>query len=656
MSRKSGIRFQQMPCIVCGSARILGTTCSDCGRRGPTGEVNSDVVRRRSSLRAIAERVDAVACDRDTGDSLPGRDEIVPLVEELAEGINVFAQSNGSAFAVEKLSEVLSRLSALRWRASRVTSRRPTIALTRATNLTLDRLAEVWPAWEKVLRSGSIAEVQLLAPIAQDLLDNASADFADYRAVADAVAAYEDHSEPNILKRSLNSLSFAYPHLSLLDLGTQGACQATKEIGIPVSQSMGAEFLALHAIANVHFDPERFAEVIKEAALFCFKHPHLVEISQSQGAIDGLAHSQRLILESLKSFEAVLQVETNSDSLLRRIIILYGEIYEDVAAPVFAWYCRLAGLKFKSYEQLMKMNATQLAGSLDASSVTTGWFLGAKSYLRNAAGHGRSSYSIAGDTVTFKLNSFSQAVPVAEILDTFFALFESLAALSWSLANALEQVGIDIPMTDEDAEYAGLSAFNLACLTLERSGEILHNARNQDRIWEIELGDGEIAASNIVMTFVLQNHAGFLCATVNRRGTKDALLTMPASLVAEVIAVKTDDSDPEELLLAILRLRSEAKTGGKPVLTRQDIEFAVSAFSLHFLSPNILYGRYLREVRNIALSAGHLDAVDLCDRVFAEFRHPNPVKAHRLAADLHKYVHHDAPVIPSSNCAQVVTG
>lgn len=648
------MKFQQMPCIRCGSNRILGMSCPECGMSGPAGEVNSDVVRRRTGLRKINEIVDALSGNPEPLSALPDRDEILPLVEDLAAGIGVFAQSNGSAFAVKKLSEVISKLADLRSRASNAPLRRPTITLTRTTKLTLDRLAAVWFAWEEVLRSPSVSEVQRLTPIAQELLDNAGSDFSAYRAVADAVAAYEDYSEPSILKRSLNALRFTNPGLSLLDLATEGALQATTELGIPVSQGKGAEFLALGAIARAHLDPVRITQVLTETSAFCLNNVHLVETSQSPGAIEGLAHGQRLILESLKAFEAIVQAESNNDSLLRRMISLYGEIYEDVAAPIFAWYCRLAGLKSKSYEKLMKLNATDLAASLLSSSVTSSWFLGAESYLRNAAGHGRSSYSITDDMVTFKLNSFSETVPVANILDKFFALFESLAALSWSLENALEQAGIDVPMMDDDAEYAGLSAFHLSCSSLEQAGEILHTARNQNDAWEIELGHGDTQASQIAMSLALQEQTGFLHATVRRRGTTDPMLSMPVDLVVDVVAMNSDGSDPDELLLAILRLRLKSTANGRSILTRQDVEFAICAFSLHFLSPNVGYARLLREARNIAIAAGYLETVDLSDRVFAEFRKSTPASAHRLAAELHAFVHHEAPTIPSSNNARVV--
>lgn len=587
-------------------------------------------------------------------ENLPESHEILSLAEDLTAGINAFAQDDGSAKAKDKLSDAVLYLSALQSRAARTPLHRPNITLIRATVATLDRLAEAWQVWRKALIASTMPEAQQLAKSAQLLLDSAGSHLVDYRTALDSIAAYEDSSEPDFLKRLLRVLSLANPNLSFTDLEEEGASVASKELALPIGTGKGIDFLILTGIAKAHFDPERFATVLKETATFCLKSEKLLETSRSPGAIEGLASTQRSILESLKAYESILRTETNHKTLLRRIISLYGEIFEDVAAPLFAWYCLLAGLKTKSYAQLMSLNATELSSTLLSSSVTSSWLVGAKNYLRNAAGHGRTSYSISDDTVSFKLNSFSETVPIDEILDNIFVFFESLAALSWALTNALELAGIDLPLSEEDTEYAGIAAFEMSCFYLEHSGEFIHSAENRGEIWEIVLGEGTVSATHLALSLAMQRQTGASVIIVRRRDTTDAQLTIRKSLFTEVADQNTDGTRPDELLLKILLLRSESTSEEKPVVTRQNLRYAIGVFGQFLLSSNNTYVRHIRSVRKIALDFGYLVEVAMADRVMSIFRKPTPLKRHHLVAELKDLAQEEAPAIPSSDFTRVI--
>lgn len=589
-------------------------------------------------------------------ENLPESHEILSLAEDLTTGINALAQSNDSAQAIDKLIDAVSLLSDLQSRAARTPLHRPNITIIRATVSTLDRLDEAWQVWRKALIAPTMPEAQQLAKSAQRLLDSAGSYLASYRTALDSIAAYEDTSEPDLLKRLLRALSVANPNLSFTALEEEGASAASKELSLPIGTGKGIDYLILTGIAKAHFDPKRFAIVLKEAAAFCLDNENLIQTSQSPGAIEGLASTQRSILESLKAYESILHSETNRKSLLRRIITLYGEIFEDVAAPLFAWYCRLAGLKTKSYAQLMSLNATQLSSALLCSSVTSRWLVGTENYLRNAAGHGRTSYSINDDTVSFKLNSFSETVSINELLDNIFAFFESLAALLWGLTNALELAGIALPLSEDDIEYAGMAAFEMSCFYLERSGEFIHAAQNEREIWEIVLGEGAASATHLALSLAMQNQTGTSAIIVRRLGTTDAQLTITASLFAEVAQLSADGTQPEELLLQILRLRSESTCAGLPVVTRQDLRYAIGVFGQFLLSSNNSYVRHVRLVRKIALDFGYLGEVALIDRVMSIFRNPVPLKTHHLVAELKISAQEEAPVIPSSNFTRVICG
>lgn len=649
MSRSDGLAFQKTECQACGGDRTFGSSCPECGRAGRANEVNSTVVRRQSGLRQISQLVRDVDSATMTSAVFPLDNVISPLLNELVKGIRLFASTDGSPASVERLADLLLRVNSLRFQVARTPMLRPSLALTRATRSTLDRFYELWLAWEKVLGAPTIEEVQRLQSVGLSLLNSTGATLIEYSATANAVAVYEDYAEPNLLKRTLSALQLAHPELSFGEFAAEGSRMATEQLGLPVRPSMGAQYLALLGIAEVHFDPERFKSVLKESANFCFENPKLVEVSLCPGALPGLSAAQRSMVESLKALEAIVQIEGNEHSIFRRIFSFYGEVYEDVAAPIFAWYCRLADLKSMPYEKLIGLNATDLAAKLESSETTAGWFEGTDAYLRNADGHGRKTYSIDGDLVTFHLKSFRGTLSIAEVLDKFYSLFESLAAVSWALSNALEQAGIDIPVTENDVEYLGISAFDISCVWLEQHGETLVEARTVDGSWELQLGPGNSVVSDIALRLAQVQSGEFRQMRIHRLSTEDPLLTVPLDRYTRAKALEDTGAEDLERVLAELELKMASQLGGTSVVTREDIEFAIGIFGLHLVSPNGEFIRHMRVARTAATRAPYPDLVALADRVFSAFRKPNLKAAPRLGGELRQLIHKSPSVFPESN-------
>lgn len=57
--------------------------------------------------------------------------------------------------------------------------------------------------------------------------------------------------------------------------------------------------------------------------------------------------------------------ESDSETLLRRTIKFFGEVYEDVGGPLCAWYNLLGNLKQQPYLKLIQQNdVTKLAQNL----------------------------------------------------------------------------------------------------------------------------------------------------------------------------------------------------------------------------------------------------------------------------------------------------
>lgn len=656
MTDSVGLAFQKTECLGCGGDRTLGSSCPECGRAGRKNEVNAHVVRRQSGLRLIDELVrDAHATATFSGD-LPSDSAVSALLNELAHGIRLFASTDGSTSSVEQLADLLSRLNSLRFTWSRTPMLRPTMALVKATQEALDSIHELWLAWERVLGAPTLEEVQRTQLAALPLMESAGTTLDKYSAAANAVAVYEDHNEPSNLKRTLSALQRSHPELSFGESARQGSLIAMEELGVPVSPSVGAQYLALIGVADVHFDSERFRKVLKESARFCFNNAYLEELSQCPGALLGLANTQRAMMESLKALEAIMQIEDNDQSILRRIFSFYGEVYENVAAPIFAWYCRLAGLKSMPYEKLIELDATKLAERLESSKTTSGWFLGADAYLRNADGHGSKTYSIDGELVTFNLRSFRGTLSKAEVLDKFYSLFESLAAVSWSLNNALDQAQIEVPVSEADVQYLGMSPLEVSCLWLERHDETLVSASATDGNWEIQLASGASVASDIALRLATAQPGDFQQIKIHRQSSVEPLLVIPFDRYTNAKVLEDSGVDEVGRILAELELKMASRLGGNSIVTREDIGFAIGIFGMHLLSPDKTMMRHMRVARTAAVTEHHSDLMAVADRVFLAFRNPNFRSAAKLGSELRQLICNRPSKFPVSNNVLIKNG
>lgn len=367
------LTFRTSLCAGCGSTRVLGQPCADCGRKSPAGEVNAPIVTRRTAVREIQEALD----DRSHGPrnqtssrGFPSKTEINEYLSNFINALDGLLEPHIRATAIDRMVAVEKSFARLASECSDYPSLRPTIAKQRAVTRSLTTLTRLWPTYSEALTAGTMEEAKQLSNDGQQLIDAAEEAISEYEALEETTSAYEDLSNPDLLDRTLNALSISHQEHSLLELGQLGAQEAESASGVSTGGGHGVQYLVLDLLANIHLDIDRFRALIRETSHVCEDDVRLNEVASEPGALEGLAESSRLLYESLSSFEAVILREQDEQALMRRVIKFYAEVYEDLAGPLFAWYSLITRIKDQPYEKLIQNDVTSLARSLTRNERT----------------------------------------------------------------------------------------------------------------------------------------------------------------------------------------------------------------------------------------------------------------------------------------------
>ncbi|NVC25200.1 hypothetical protein E7Z53_17395 [Kocuria salina] len=578
--------------------------------------------------------------------------ELTQHLSAFISALDLMAKTDGSAESICKMVEAQSSIESTLRQYKVTQPLRPTMSAHKAVTATLQRMQSLWTVYAEALSVSSMLDAQKLIHQGQLRIDECALDIEDYALAVSAASVYEDLSEPNLFERGIKALLVTHPNMSILDIGSKGAEEAKSLTGVEVDEGHGAQYLALQAVSKVHLDPENFEKLLIEAARLCRANERLLAVASQAGALESLAKSSRLLVESVFSFESVLQRENDSYALLRRIIKLYGEIFEDVAAPIFAWYCLLSGQKSQPYARLLEADATSLARSLAQNDATSRLFAGVANYLRNAAQHG-SSFALNGDEVQFQLRSFAETLTQDQVINDVFAFLESLLATSWALSNALAQANVSILLDERDAAYMGVSKFRLACISLEQHGFELASAWEDSTSWTFELL-GEPRDVHVLALALAHNSPDDVAVTVTSSPGDENLL-VPFEAYTKYTHLMEQKSPPEDLLMGRLELLHACQFGSRTSLTSSALQFAAATYGLHVLGGDIGFMPYLRKTLNLAVSTGDLDVAEMCKTTFSVTRRGNLSKNLTLRMDFAKMISsNNAPDVPTAHNVIIV--
>ncbi|MGW9550894.1 hypothetical protein ACWG8W_07550 [Citricoccus zhacaiensis] len=583
----------------------------------------------------------------------------LPTYEELGEYLDDFSDALSSLIAgplssesAAQMVETERKLQRIRRRCSAHPRLRPSIAQHEAVAQITAHFSELWPKYAQALQAPALDEAQRLASQGQDSIDAATEEVGKYTSLIESTRAYEDLTIPDLLERSLNALAFSYPGLDLLGLDRLGAQEAERVTGVHAHPGQGAQFLILDAVGSVHFDPERLQHLLRETSRLCGDSSRLSEVASQSDALEGLATSSRLVYEALEVFESALSRVKDDQALMRRIIKFYGEFYEDVASPILAWYNLVAGIKAQPYAKLIQQDATELARNLSRQERTAFLLEDDGAFLRNASQHGN-SFTMEGEHVTFRLRRHQGTMPRAEVIDRIFSFVESVLAMSWSLSNALARLGIEAPVTEDDASYMNLTPFRLATLWLESRGTTIVEANESSTSWDLTLVMDREDIFTLALAFAQHVPEGISKVSVRAPGAVISLIA-PFAAFERFEDARESATVPVDHLMAIIEFRAECMAEGKSILTASDLQYAAGSIGLFLLkTDDYSLIPSLRKVHQLTISHSTAEITSVVKRVFDLTRAPSPVGIRQLEVTLNRWTDGPVPTLPTFEAVTV---
>lgn len=621
------LSFSYIPCPRCGSQRVLEMRCPDCGQEPRPGEVNGHVVRRRQRVRLT----DTELLTPHPGDSgaptANPQEELAAFPDEFFSALSsAILSSSPAPSAPRTLARSIQRLQDLIDGLHADSRRRPS-AEARAYLAVAQKLAQLWPIYREAVTTPDISRAQTLAVQGQTILDDAPVALAAMGTIAEAVDVLSDkHAEPSLIRRVMRSLSIRYPDMDFAALTATGVRNAREVAQVEVGAGPGLDYLTIELITEAFLDPAALATKLREAIACCRDEHRLLEIASMEGSLDDLAVLRRDIFETLDQFTQVTNQDVSAATKLRRLVKTVGELYE-AAVPILAWYRLLTGESNSpdSYQRFVQKDSTQLVTDLSRKMPIT--FADMPSHLRNSAHHGRAlDIDDATDTITIKLRSHQETLPVEDYLDRMLALLETVIAVNWALSEALDRAGIEVPLPPEDADQFGLSQPDLAAFWLETvRGFDIHRSEVRDGAWLIEasLTDEQVLYTALSLSTSCEDRIHSI--TVASNGTATEALEIDRDTY-ERFAESVAEAQPEDHLLALLELRHQTTHGQECMLDESDVLYAALTLGASLLEGDTAHVPRLRKVVQIAKAHGFNAAAQLASSAIRSLR----------AADTHK--------------------
>lgn len=641
MASKGRMRFQTMPCTSCGAKRILGVPCDDCGAPAPPGEVNAHVVRRRSAIRRVDE---LVAAHQPESGELPDPKEVWHAVRNFTMAVKQFAEDSTTS-SVDGLADAVSALYDLKRRSQDAPAYRPRIALRSAILTSIERLVAMWPLYRDTLTASSMREAQRFNSEAQQALDSVTEELNAYTERAADFDALDCGPACTLLERTMRVLTSLHEG-TLVYIAGMGSEAAKKLTSHDVSPGAGVQFLVQDAVARVWLDHDRFEKTISETSEFC-QQANFAPALTSGSALHGIAASQRRLAEAVLAFEAILATEDNEDTLFRRLLHYHAETYEQVGGPLFAWYLLLSGTKSKPYEKLLGEGVNALAKTIDNVPNLSRWFEGREPFLRNVASH-VGGFHVTDGIVHITLGSVQASHPVEWVVDRVYAFLESMLVTSWALFNELERRDIDVPISEADQRYLGITSFAMAELFAATSLNAL-DSQDNDGAWHFDLPPGDDDALTTAIALIGHDPA-VRSVSVVRTGA-GAQLTVPLEAwerCAEVISA----GPIEARVVSMVEFRAQCALDGAPILSEADLRAAVAPLGLTLLAGDVSIVKYLRQLDRIAVDHRFDDAHNHIVRALKVLRTDDVRDRERLRGSFGVWIQEPLEM-PKAHSAQV---
>ncbi|MCR2811293.1 MULTISPECIES: hypothetical protein [unclassified Microbacterium] len=514
------------------------------------------------------------------------------------------------------------------------------------------QLVRLWPIYLEAMTTADPAKAQELARRGQSVLDGSTEQLGILRTVSEAAAVLSNiRVEPAIAERAFKALSILHPGMDLPGLIAIGTERGRALSGGHVATGSAVDLLIVDLVGKAYLDPDALGSKLRELSQLGRHELKVRQVARLTGAVDDLGVARRDVFECLLHFERIVGEESDPTVIFRRLSKTVGELYE-AALPLLVW-SRLLSVEIEGiehYQRLIKKDATHHVERLAAAMPTT--FVDAPSFLRHSAHHGRCiNIDPAAETISIDLRSFSATFSAPEYIDKAYAFLESVLALNWTISNALERCGVDVPLPPGAAAHMGLTQEKLAAFWLHRSKgiEVIESVRRNGH-WRIEATFGEQDILVAALGFATLADPACDSVTVVTAGSSTPPITLALSDYQDY-AERSTNATSEDSVLGLIELLHRMTQSNTCLLREDDLEFAVVYLAFAVTSGDLAQVPRLRRLRQIALQHDYTPLGDLAVRALATIRSGDDSELKReLAGRTQSFA---APSLPSAASVEI---
>ncbi|WP_307424810.1 hypothetical protein [Pseudarthrobacter defluvii] len=465
--------------------------------------------------------------------------------------------------------------------AENIPLRRPSVGRLQYLKRQAADLGAVINLYLEVLAAPNMHEAQNYARQAQSHIDA----MASRREVQNKIqSAVQEISSADFLDGGgidlFRALSVRHGGLSVAELEHRGRTEFSELSGREPQVGTGLSYLTCDLFSEANFDRDRFKQVVKRTAQLSKVNAETLDSLAEDAALLSDLHEARLrAVQAWVRFQRTVSGRITTPALVREVLALYSELFEQVGIPVMGSVLLLSGQKTMPYAKMRIQNATAIADNLSKSPALNGLVEGLDINLRNATAHGH-SYTVTEDSLCIRLKSYQGAMAFDVLTDKMMALMESFTAIQLVLDDELSSRGQDGHQV-RDLELFGFSVSEVVRLLLTALDVTVHSTVDDDELWTIAIGKTE--RSKFTLAKVISNVLPSTAKTLVLQYERDAKvhrLTVEAPVLAGVSAHQLNDP------VKFLQAAGSVRVDGAPVLDPP----ARRRFISHHLSKILLSG------------------------------------------------------------------
>lgn len=564
-------------------------------------------------------------------------------IESALSAIAAFPKSPLDAKTQGRVGAALLELRRIEADLQSVPLRRPFIDDLVAKRQAASSIVRMGQIYLEALIAPTLGDAQVLGRQAQEAIDRAVTLLDQSEKNQERGNRLGEGGRRDFARAAMEVLAELYPDSDLLAVDAIVQVTVAGDLGRPVAAGQGINYAVAEVLATAMLDADRFRAVVRQASQLIGTAEELATIASEPGALNTLRRARDAIVDSTSVFASSLEGASTDEARLRRVLILYRELFEDAGSALFAWFLRIARAKSAPISKLMKEDSTALLRAIEQNAALADIFLGADAVIRNASSHGQ-AYELVGDDVVFNLRSSKGSMSVEVLIDVLLAMIESLLAAFWVLDNELATLGVD--GHNSDSSLAGFSLLAVAEEVLKLLGAEVLNSDEASGTWTFTVGPNSRTSPFVMAAGLSASPPNDIdVVTIVRPDLAASSLRIPRSAMTAFHDAK--DLDSLELIWANLIFLRASQLDDSRVMTADHLRRTTSIGAVALLHQDDRGAvPFLRRCMSMGREDDVTDVVDLVQLALTEWRGSDPNRLKTIRATIAEWQRLPEPAQP----------